>query len=207
MFNSIIKKDIDLLAAYNRKTEPSRYAPILKMAILPLCLVLIFSSIFAFQQFRIASINSEIETTNKQIDDYNKKIAASGSEAYDLYIQMANKNENIETLIENIRSYPRLSTNLMNIYFNNLLNGLSMSSITYTDGVVSLSASATNVLTIENFVRKLRATSLFAVVDYSGYETVEKSETISSDKDDIDDVTISSKTYVFQVTCVLKGVE
>lgn len=205
MFNSIAKKDIDLLAAYNRKTGPSPYASIIKLTVLPLCLVLIIGSVFVFQKVRIASIDDNIIETDKEIKDYNKKIASMGSDAYDLYNEMANKNSKIESVINNINSYPRLTTESMNIFINNLYNGLSMSAISYSDGVVSISATATNVLTIEDYVRKLRNSKLFMDVNYTGYQSSENSTTVSSDEVD-EDVTVTSKVYAFQVNCVLKGV-
>lgn len=205
MFNSIAKKDIDLLAAYNRKTGPSPYASIIKLTVLPLCLVLIIGSVFVFQKVRIASIDDNIIETDKEIKDYNKKIASMGSDAYDLYNEMANKNSKIESVINNINSYPRLTTESMNIFINNLYNGLSMSAISYSDGVVSISATATNVLTIEDYVRKLRNSKLFMDVSYTGYQSSETSTTVSSDEVD-EDVTVTSKVYAFQVNCVLKGV-
>lgn len=205
MFNSIAKKDIDLLAAYNRKTGPSPYASIIKLTVLPLCLVLIIGSVFVFQKVRIASIDDNIIETDKEIKDYNKKIASMGSDAYDLYNEMANKNSKIESVINNINSYPRLTTESMNIFINNLYNGLSMSAISYSDGVVSISVTATNVLTIEDYVRKLRNSKLFMDVNYTGYQSSENSTTVSSDEVD-EDVTVTSKVYAFQVNCVLKGV-
>lgn len=205
MFNSIAKKDIDLLAAYNRKTGPSPYASIIKLTVLPLCLVLIIGSVFVFQKVRIASIDDNIIETDKEIKDYNKKIASMGSDAYDLYNEMANKNSKIESVINNINSYPRLTTESMNIFINNLYNGLSMSAISYSDGVVSISATATNVLTIEDYVRKLRNSKQFMDVNYTGYQSSETSTTVSSDEVD-EDVTVTSKVYAFQVNCVLKGV-
>lgn len=205
MFNSIAKKDIDLLAAYNRKTGPSPYSSILRIAILPLCLVLIIGSVFVFQRVRIASRNDEITQIDTDIKAYNKKIASSGSDAYDLYNEMANKNNEIETVINNIKSYPRLTTDLMNVYFNNLINGLNMTAIAYEDGVVMISATATNVLTIEDYVRKLRNSNLFLDIIYNGYQSNETSTTVTSD--DADDVTITSNVYAFQVNCILKGVD
>lgn len=205
MFNSIAKKDIDLLAAYNRKTGPSPYASIMKLAILPLCLVLIIGSVFVFQKVRTASIDDNIVETDKEIKDYNKKIASMGSDAYDLYNEMTNKNSEIETVINNINSYPRLTTESMNIFINNLYNGISMRAISYSDGVVSISATATNVLTIEDYVRKLRNSKQFMDVNYTGYQSSETSTTVSSDEVD-EDVTVTSKVYAFQVNCVLKGV-
>lgn len=205
MFNSIAKKDIDLLAAYNRKTGPSPYASIIKLTVLPLCLVLIIGSIFVFQKVRIASIDDNIVETDNEIKDYNKKIASMGSDAYDLYNEMTNKNSKIETVINNINSYPRLTTESMNIFINNLYNGISMRAISYSDGVVSISATATNVLTIEDYVRKLRNSKQFMDVNYTGYQSSETSTTVSSDEVD-EDVTVTSKVYAFQVNCVLKGV-
>lgn len=205
MFNSIAKKDIDLLAAYNRKTGPSPYASIIKLTVLPLCLVLIIGSVFVFQKVRIASIDDNIVVTDNEIKDYNKKIASMGSDAYDLYNEMTNKNSEIETVINNINSYPRLTTESMNIFINNLYNGISMRAISYSDGVVSISATATNVLTIEDYVRKLRNSKQFMDVNYTGYQSSETSTTVSSDEVD-EDVTVTSKVYAFQVNCVLKGV-
>lgn len=205
MFNSIAKKDIDLLAAYNRKTGPSPYASIIKLTVLPLCLVLIIGSIFVFQKVRIASIDDNIVETDNEIKDYNKKIASMGSDAYDLYNEMTNKNSEIETVINNINSYPRLTTESMNIFINNLYNGISMRAISYSDGVVSISATATNVLTIEDYVRKLRNSKQFMDVIYTGYQSTDTSTTVSSDEVD-EDVTVTSKVYEFQVNCVLKGV-
>lgn len=205
MFNSIAKKDIDLLAAYNRKTGPSPYASIIKLTVLPLCLVLIIGCVFVFQKVRIASIDDNIVETDKEIKDYNKKIASMGSDAYDLYNEMTNKNSEIETVINNINSYPRLTTESMNIFINNLYNGISMRAISYSDGVVSISATATNVLTIEDYVRKLRNSKQFMDVNYTGYQSSETSTTVSSDEVD-EDVTVTYKVYAFQVNCVLKGV-
>lgn len=205
MFNSIAKKDIDLLAAYNRKTGHSPYASIIKLTVLPLCLVLILGSVFVFQKVRIASIDDNIVKTDKEIKDYNKKIASMGSEAYDLYNEMANKNSEIEEVINNINSYPRLTTESMYIFINNLFNGLSLNALSYSDGVVSVSATATNVLTIEDYVRKLRNSNLFIDVIYTGYQSTDTSTTVSSDEVD-EDVTVTSKVYEFQVNCVLKGV-
>ncbi|NBK98153.1 MAG: hypothetical protein EOM50_09050 [Erysipelotrichia bacterium] len=206
MFKRITNKDIDLLVAYQRKNEASPYASLIKMAILPICLILVFASIFVVQTLRINSLDEQIAQSEQNIQNYNKKIANVGSEAYALYNEMAEKNSQIEKVIENIHSYPRLSTEVMNVFLKNLVNGLSLSSISFQEGVISISANASNVLTIENYVRTLRNTNLFLSVDYRGYQTNETVKTITSDEDK-EGKEVSSKVYVFQVNCVLKGVD
>ncbi|MDD3049145.1 MAG: PilN domain-containing protein [Bacilli bacterium] len=206
MFNTIAKKDIDLLAAYHRKTKSSSNSLVVKMMIVPLCMILIFAVTFAYEKYKISTINDEVASVEKQINQYNKKIASAGSDAYTLYTLMASKNEAIEKIINNIHSYPRLSSELMKVFFNNLVNGLSISGITFEDGVVSISASASDVMTIENYVRTLRASNQFSAVQYNGYQTEETTTEVSSEKDNVDAVPVTSQVYVFQVTCAVKGV-
>lgn len=207
MFQSHYKKDIDLLAAYKRKQKPSSLAPIVRIALLPLCLILLFTAVFTFYSLRISTINNDIDATDKKIESYQKKIKNTGSEAYDLYSYMKSQNNDITALINNIHSYPRMSTDVMMIFINNLLNGLSNKSIVYENGTITMNASATNVLTIENYVRKLRESGLFSMVDYKGYQSSETSKTITSNENEVDDITLTTEEYVFQVTCVMKGVD
>lgn len=207
MFDKLANKDIDLLQAYNRKSGPSPHETLLKAVLPPLCIVLVYTGIFAWQKVDTLANNRNISSLNKEIDKYQKKISDLGEKEYNEYLSYQSKNTEILDTIHALDSYPVLSSTPINAFSNVLSNGMSITTISYEKETFTVSLSTKNVLDIEEYVRALRSSDVFATVEYKGYQqnesTVSTGSSNTSSKDKEASVTV--KTYVFSVVCKLKG--
>ncbi len=204
MLTSRKHKDIDLLKAYTTKSEPSKAVKMLKYLLPPLLVTLVFVTIFATNKLYVHNVNSEIDTMNEEITQYNNKITVLGTQDYDALVKIQEQKEKIETVISTLMTYPKLTSNLMNVFTNNLVNGMSIQTITFEDGVIKVDLQSSSVLNIELYVRAIRASGNFAKVDYVGYTAQESTSTSVSEKDN-EQTKTAITTYAFQITCTAKG--
>ena len=170
MFAKRKHKDIDLLKAYQCKKTPSKYNKVAKLLLPPLLVVLVFVSVFAVNQFYIYDMKEQISVVDEEIKTYEDKISLVGSEDYQTLAKIQEQNSKIQTLIETLKTYPKLTSSLMNVFNNKLIGGMSIQTIMFEDGVISVSLQSQDVLNIEAYVRSIRESGNFTSVEYSGYQ-------------------------------------
>lgn len=206
MFDKLKKKDIDLLQAYNRKNGSTPYAKAMKLAILPLSVTLLYGSVFAWQSLEALSNNNELKENNNKISSYQQKINDMGSDDYKNYIDYQEKNATLSDVLGILHSYPDLNSGLMNVFTNNLAGGMSIKTFAYDNGKFTVSLVTQNVVTIEEYVRVLRASGVFANVEYDGYQQGEQTLASSADLSaNLNESAVKYTIYNFQVICTLKG--
>lgn len=205
MFKNRKHKDIDLLKAYLMKSEPSKSTRLLKIVLPPLLVTLAFVSIFAVNQLYIHSLNKDIATVNKEIEKYNNKISVIGNEDYNRLVKLQEQSKKIQEVTTTLQTYPKLTSDLMNVFTANLLNGMRVDTIKFEDGVIDVSLQSSSVLNIETYVRSVRESGNFMSVDYKGY-SVQETTTTSPSMEDDKTVTSKSTKYVFTITCIARGV-
>lgn len=205
MFSNRKHKDIDLLKAYYMKSEPSKSMQLLKFILPPLLVTFVFVSVFAMNQFYIHNVNNDITVVNQEIKEYNNKISVIGNEDYNRLVKLQEQSKKIQDVTTTLQTYPKLTSDLMNVFTNNLLNGMSVDTIKFEDGVIDVSLQSSSVLNIETYVRSVRESGNFMSVDYKGYSVQETTNTSPSMENDKTTTSKSTK-YVFTITCVARGV-
>ncbi|MGX8835196.1 hypothetical protein ACWG0P_13435 [Amedibacillus sp. YH-ame6] len=178
-------KDIDLLDAYKKKKEPSKYASVLKYAIPPIILALVVVGFFGFITFKNNSLQGDIADMNVKIKELEKKMAEDPNlPKFNTLTSIIMNTKKYKTLYEDIQSYPQLSQ----VIFDQLIisgNGtLSITGFNFTreSQTISINIETSNESNTEGFVRNLKASGTFADVSYTGYMGSEKTEdTITTD--------------------------
>lgn len=173
-------KDIDLLSAYKKKKEPSKYSSVLKMALIPTLmavLLLLSYGILTFQNYRL---DKDIKDTKAEIAAVKKKIEENPQlDQVNSLNALSAKTYKYTTLYKNLTSYPQLTQAV----FDQLLiaSGVNVDitafSYTRDSQVITLQIEAPDANDAEQFVRRVKSTGVFQTVNYSGYSRVEKSET------------------------------
>lgn len=172
-------KDIDLLVAYKKNKEPSKYASVMKFVIPPIVLALVVFGVFGFLKFKSFQIQSDIEDTQAKITELQNKIANDPNLSKNNTLQDIIKNtEKYKKLYEDIQSYPQLTQGVFDqlvISANGTLNITGFSFSRDTEMVV-IDIETSSESNTELFVRNLKASGMFATVSYTGYTGSEKAD-------------------------------
>lgn len=204
-------KELDLLKAYDRNDEPSPYEHILKLAIVPVVIILVFLIPFGYLTMNNMSLQKEIDQINDEIEKYNLAIQATDSTAYGKLSNMQITLDSIETLNEKISQIPSLNKSYINSIQKSLIGGMSIDTISYVRDTqtITLSISSTNVQNVEKYVKNLKKVDSFSTVNYTGYNEVTTSQTIPTEATDpltgapITN-TVESSSYKAIITLILK---
>lgn len=181
--NKLKMKDIDLLSAYKKKKEPSKYTSIIKIAALPVTCAVVMLLVFGFLTFQNHSLQGKIDDANNEMKQIREKIANDPNltKSNTLSSLQANTSR-YQQLYKNMQSYPQLSQDS----FDQLLiaSGIdvSITSFSYVreSQVITLQIEAPAANDAEQFVRRIKATNTFSEVSYSGYSKVEKKRTTNT---------------------------
>ena len=174
----LANKDINLLAVYKVKKEPSKHASLIKMAALPGIGAIVFLTIFGVQMFRIHNLESDTDDLNAQIAALQEQMANDpDAERQAQYLADMQTLTQLKQLHEDLESYPELSQNTFDqILLASDLN-VDVTSFSYVreSQVITLQIEGAYANDTENFVRRLKTSGVFSKVDYSGYSMVEQS--------------------------------
>lgn len=176
-------KDIDLIKVYKQKSEPSKYASLIKLAIGPVLFSVISLGIFGALLVQNHNLESEIDDMNKETQKIQEEIANNPNlERYQSLQNAINDVEKYKTLYSDIQSYPQLSQNTFDTILIASGIDVNVTSFSYTreSQVISLSIEATGAESPGEFVTRLKETGAFSKVDYSGYSKTEKTVTLPS---------------------------
>lgn len=173
----LANKDINLLAVYKAKSEPSKYTSLIKAAAFPGIAAILFLSIFGYNTYRIHNLNSDTDTINTEIARIQEEMANDpNAEKQAKYVSDMATLIQLKMLHEDLQSYPELSQET----FDQILLASSLSvdvtSFSYVreSQVITLQIQGTYANDTENFVRRLKTSNIFSKVDYSGYSMVEQ---------------------------------
>lgn len=183
MMQKLRNKDIDLLKVYKQKSEPSKYASVMKLAIGPVLFTIFSLAIFGVLAFQNHNLESEIDNMNKETKRIQQEIASNPNlERYQSLQNAINDVEKYKTFYSNIQSYPQLSQNTFDTILIASGIDVNVTSFSYTrdSQVISLSIEATGAESPGEFVTRLKETGAFSKVDYSGYSKTEKTITTPS---------------------------
>lgn len=166
------EKDINLLEVCKKKKEPSKYEELIKYAIPPIAIILIFGSIFGYFKWQEHAINGKIDDVNAQIAQIEKEQNTDGKEQKLQELQELNTEYiNVSNLYTMMNSYPQLNKEILNGIFNSAGNYLKIKGFNYTQesAVLTLSVETPYISQTDAIIRRLKETGLFEDVQYSGF--------------------------------------
>ena len=161
MFSKIQNKELDLLAAYNRKEGPSKSSKVVRLIAIPLSLIVFFGAIYLYlfiSNYHLQKQIDEVNLSNKE--PYNELTVLQGTysslEAIDNYVSGLSKIDK-----QNILQLQK-----------KLLSGMTLNSISYNQDSKEMTVSYTssNVQNIEKYVTILRNSEDYAQITYTGYQ-------------------------------------
>lgn len=214
MFYKIQNKELDLLAAYERKEGPSKISKILKMVGIPIGLVLIFTISFLFLFLGNKSIENQINDMNASNEEVQLKIDAIDKEPYYELSSLEGTYASLQTIDNYLSGLPHITAEKILTLKQSLLSGMSMHTLSYdqTNKVINASFSSSNVQNIEKYVSVLKTKTYYSNIVYTGYQQSSQSTTQGTGQ--IDELTGQEITtnevvvsYNFNLVVTLEGGE
>ena len=193
MASKLSKKDIDLLSAYKQKKETPKYTGALKYAALPSGMLIVVLALFIYFTLSNHKLENETEDLKQQTTKIQEQIANDPNlERYNSLQTVKRDIAAYKKFKKDIQSYPELSQDTFDKILLASDVDITVTSFNYTreSQIVTLQIEGTNVNSTEQFVRRLKNTDLFAMVNYSGYVQNEKilanNDTVSKKQDATD---------------------
>ena len=107
----IQNKELDLLAAYNRKDGPSKSSKVLKYISIPLGLFLIFAMAFIFIFVMNRTVQNKIDDVQLLNEEIQLKIDATDKEPYYKLATLKATYSSLQSVDNTIASLPELTKN------------------------------------------------------------------------------------------------
>lgn len=189
MQKKLKEKDINLLDVYAQKKEPSKYEGILKYAIPPMVIVLLFGSVFGYFKLKEIQYVDETKDIQAEIKRINDEQNADGKqEKYATLQSLKSMLQAMQSAYDNMNSYPEISKEIINGLFIAAGSTVDIKSVNYTQESADIAISVdTNYLSqTDAIIRRLKETQLFSNVVYTGYtssDLTEKTTTTSNTMD------------------------
>lgn len=198
MFYQINKKELDLLAAYNRKEGPSSALKVVKVVIAPVVIVLVLCVSLFFINKKNDSIQALIDMMNVKNQALQYQLENSDMASYEESQKLQIQKEVLSKVNEQIKNYPQLSQQKIYLLYNLMYEGMDILSITFDQatGVISLNMESDYVTYIQPYIKALKNSPGISDVQYSGYNAKTSNESSS-----LPEVT----TYSFSLGVVLGG--
>ena len=232
MFQSKLKeKDINLLDVYAQKSEPSKYEGLLKYALPPLIIAVLFGSVFGYFKIKTHFIGNDLKDINEQIDKLIAEQEADGKqEKYALLQNLKQQLEMYNTAYMAMNSLPEISKNILQGIFTTAAPNVSVESLSFAQesAVLSLNVKTPYLSETDNIIRRLKATGLFEDVAYTGYSSEDITEEVQSNGVDMSEMSdeeraaailagllggtqapkteqkIVGRNYIISISCTLK---
>ena len=236
MANALKYKDINLIAAQDRKLRVAKEekAVAIRLPVLILILVLL---VFGLGYYYLYTVTNELESDKEKVSlylndpvtiaDYNESLRMQ-----DVAGRMVAQKEELEQVLLNLSSYPDMSGTDFNTIYEYAGTHVDISEVSYNraTGVLSFNAECETVTAVPIFVGQLRTTVIFDDVRYEGYteRIVSRQESIAPlqehrldeygdpiyrpDGTPVIDLipqtrTITEKTFIFAVTALVRAPE
>ncbi len=172
MSYKISKKELDLLAAYNRKDGSSQLSNTMKIMAVPMILVGIIA--IAFGTIYLMKMDMTDKLNNAILDNevIQLKIDSTDQKPYNELHSLESIYTSLEQLDNSLSGLPTLTKKSITYLKTDLLNGISLKTISFDRNTNLLTASLTsqNVQNIEKYVTTLKKHSEYTDVSYSGYQ-------------------------------------
>lgn len=212
MFYRIENKELDLLAAYNRKEGPKKSTKALKLAAVPVLTALLFGS----GTFAVSLNNKLIQQNIDDVEISNQAlrydIEKCDEEAYN-QLQILNAQYTaLQQADALIASLPKITQKKINDALSAMYSGMKLKSLSFVqkEGKLSIHAESFYVTNIEKYVRDLKKNPAFLDVNYSGYSQISNTTSYSTgavDPETGEEIMIdfTETSYSFIVTITIGG--
>lgn len=212
MFYRIENKELDLLAAYNRKEGPKKSAKALKLAAVPVLTALLFGS----GTFAVSLNNKLIQQNIDDVEISNQAlrydIEKCDEEAYN-QLQILNAQYTaLQQADVLIASLPKITQKKINDALSAMYSGMKLKALSFVqkEGKLSIHAESFYVTNIEKYVRDLKKNPAFLDVNYSGYSQISNTTSYSTgavDPETGEEIMIdfTETSYSFIVTITIGG--
>lgn len=208
----IQKKELDLLAAYNRKEGTSASSYILRYVSIPVGILVVFLGVFLFLYIGNHNIQGKIDDVNLLNEEIQLKIDATDHEPYNELTTLQGTYQSLEEIDNYIASLPIITQKQIMNLKNSLLGGMTMNSLGFTQetGQISVTYSSSNVQNIEKYISNLKTKYNMANISYNGYQQSTSSSTTSTGE--VDPLTgqeitttVQNTTYSFSLVITANG--
>lgn len=165
-------KELDLLAAYNRKEGPSKPSKALKYISVPLGLFFVFVCIFIFLFMMNKNVQNKIDDVKLTNEELQLKIDAIDKEPYDRLTLLEGTYASLESVDNYIAKLPQVTKNQILTLKNTLLSNMTINSITFDQESKKINVSfvSLNVQNIEKYISNLKTKQQMNNITYSGYQ-------------------------------------
>lgn len=172
------KKNIDLLRAYRQHSTKKNDVPMwAKLAIPPLVLFLILTSLFAYGTLESNRYRRELKEAKSEI----AALEANGTNEQINKLQDAvttnkKKVSNLQKVLDNLDTYPRLQRSAIDTITTACGTTVNIKDMTFDEnyGTITITAQTAYVYETSDLITRLKKSGAFSSVYYSGY--YEKSE-------------------------------
>lgn len=212
MFYRIENKELDLLAAYNRKEGPKKSTKALKLAAVPVLTALLFGS----GTFAVSLNNKLIQQNIDDVEISNQALRYDIEKCdAETYNQLQILNAQYTALQQAdvlIASLPKITQKKINDALSAMYSGMKLKALSFVqkEGKVSIHAESFYVTNIEKYVRDLKKNPAFLDVNYSGYSQISNTTSYSTgavDPETGEEIMIdfTETSYSFIVTITIGG--
>ena len=208
----IQNKELDLLAAYNRKEGPSKSSKVLKYVSIPLGLFLVFAMAFIFIFVMNRTVQNKIDDVQLLNEEIQLKIDATDKEPYYKLATLKATYSSLQSVDNTIASLPELTKKQVLTLKNSLLSNMTLNSLSFDQEAKTIAASFTsmNVQNIEKYISNLKTKYQMTNISYNGYQQTKKTNTVGTGEFDAligREITTTSETtfYSFSIVILLDG--
>lgn len=194
--NKLKEKDLNLLDVYAQKSEPSKYEGLLKYALPPLIIVVLFGSVFGYFKVKAHFIGNDLAEINEEIDKLIAEQEADGKqEKYALLQNLKQQLQVFQTAYQAMNSYPEISKNIINGIFTAASSTVNIESLSFAQesAIISLNVKTPYLSETDNIIRRLKVTNLFEDVAYTGYTSEEVTEETQTNQNTVDTSTMTNE--------------
>lgn len=183
------EKDINLLDVYAKKSEPSKYEGVIKYALPPIVLVVLFGSVFGYYKYQELRFESDLAAVKAEITRINEEQNADGKqEKYATLQTLKSTLQAMQAAYTNMNSYPQISKEIINGLFTAAGSTVDIQSVNYTQesADIAISVDTDYLSQTDAIIRRLKDTQLFSDVTYTGYTSSDITEETASTNHTID---------------------
>lgn len=172
MFSKIQNKELDLLAAYNRKDGPTKSSKIIKMLAVPIGLLVIFGLSFLYLFMINHNLENKINEVKLSNEEIQLKIDVTDKEPYFELNTLKGTFDSLQQIDNYVSNLPEITKNKILNLQKSLLSGMSINSIAYNQQTKQMTVSYTssNVQNIEKYITALKNTNQYSDISYVGYQ-------------------------------------
>lgn len=172
MFSKIQNKELDLLAAYNRKEGPSKSSKVVRLIAIPLSLIVFFGAIYLYLFISNYHLQKQIDEVNLSNEELQLKIDSTDKEPYNELTVLQGTYSSLEAIDNYVSGLSKIDKQNILQLQKKLLSGMTLNSISYNQDSKEMTVSYTssNVQNIEKYVTILRNSEDYAQITYTGYQ-------------------------------------